>query len=574
MPDHPYDLGPHSRPVATASVQAQRWFDRGLVWSYSFNHDEAVRCFEQAAAHDPDCSAAHWGAAYAKGPNYNKPWKTFDPVDLGDTLAYGRAALDRARATASSEPERGLAEALRARFPTGAPPQDPEDFRAFDLAYAEAMRPVHEAHPHDPDVAALFADALLCVSPRALWDLDTGEPTGYGTLEAERVLLEALARPEGARHPGLNHLYIHLMDMSAHPERAVPAAGRLRHLVPDASHMVHMATHIDAACGDYRRVVESNQAAAAADDAYFAREKTVGRYFVYRAHNLCYLAFGAMMSGRSQEALHAAHRLDALLTPEVLRVESPPMADLCESFHTVLPHVLIRFGRWEEAVALDVPRDQELYCSTTAMVHYAHGIAHAALGRTAEADAAREEFTAAAARVPETRLNATPSREVDVLRVAGAMLDGEIAYRKGEYDRAFADLRRAIAFEDALPYTDPVAWLQPVRHAYAALLHEQGRTEEAAAVHRADLGLDDTLARWRTHPGNVWSLHGLHTCLTQLGRHEEARALAFQRDIAVAGADVPVAASCYCALTAFEDSPPESASGCCSPAPEPTGTTF
>ncbi|MGD6741222.1 hypothetical protein ACOKM3_05170 [Streptomyces sp. BH106] len=561
MPDTYYDLGEYRRQVTTSSTDAQLWFDRGLLWAYCFNFDESARCFERAAGHDPDCAMAHWGVAFAQGPNYNKAWRLFDAADLEASVTRAHAALERARATGDgcTPVERALVEALTARFPADGLPQDAEGFAELDLAYAEAMREVYRAHDEDLDAAALFADALMCVSPRALWDLDSGEPVGYGTVEAREVIERAFTLPGGGRHPVLNHLYIHLMEMSPSPELALPAADRLRNLAPDGSHLAHMSTHIDAACGDWRRVVDSNTAAAAADDKYFARESPTGWIWAYRAHNLCVLAYGAMMSGRSREALAAARRLDELITPELLQVTSPPMADLVEAYRTTLPHALIRFGRWEEILDLELPRDQGLFCSTTAMIHYARGIAHSALGNIAEADASREAFAAARATVPESRLNAVPAREVEVLGVAAAMLDGELKYRKGEFERAFASLHRAIELEDALPYTDPPAWLQPVRHAYGALLMEQDRTEEAAAVYRADLHLDRTLARRRTRPNNVWSLHGLHECLARLGRHSEAEHIALARDIAVATADIPVAASCFCRLSAFG----EDASGCC-----------
>ncbi|WP_399084442.1 tetratricopeptide repeat protein [Streptomyces sp. BBFR2] len=554
MSDTYYDLGAYRRAVTTSSPQAQLWFDRGLLWAYCFNFDEAVRCFERAIAEDPECAMAHWGVAFAKGPNYNKAWRFFDADDLKASVEYARISLVRARAaSASCTPfERGLITALAARFPDQGVPEGPEEFDALNRAYAEAMREVHRAHPDDLDAAAIFADALLCVSPRALWDLDSGEPVGYGTVEAREVIEAAFPLPGGDQHPALNHLYIHLMEMSPFPEVALPAADRLRGLAPDGGHMAHMSTHIDAACGDWRHVVESNTVAVAADNRYFAREGQQHWYSLYRAHNLCVLAYGAMMSGRSREALDAARDIDAFITPGLLRITSPPMADLLESYRATLPHVLIRFGRWEEILELGLPEDQELFCSTTTMVHYARGVAFSALGRITEAEAARDAFAAARATVPASRWNAVPAKEVDVLKVAAGMLEGELEYRKGNFGKAFAALEHAIAMEDALPYTDPPAWLQPVRHAYAALSMEQGRIEEAAAVYQADLHLDRSLARRRTHPNNVWSLHGLHECLTLLGRHEEAGRIALARDIALATADIPVAASCFCRLSAFE----------------------
>ena len=224
------------------------------------------------------------------------------------------------------------------------------------------------------------------------------------------------------------------------------------------------------------------------------------------------------------------------------------MADWLEPFVPLGLHVLIRFGKWQELVDTPLPDDRELYCVTTATTHYARGVALAATGRVAEAERERELFRAALGRVPETRyFQNNPSR--DVLAVAAAMLDGELEYRKGDYEAAFANLRRAIALEDGLPYAEPWAWMQPSRHAYGALLLEQGHVEEAEAVYRADLGLDGTLARACQHPENVWSLHGYHECLMRLGKHELAQAIKQRLDLAAARADVPIRSSCYCRTT-------------------------
>ncbi|MGW6159525.1 hypothetical protein ACWFRM_41500, partial [Streptomyces sp. NPDC055144] len=190
-----------------------------------------------------------------------------------------------------------------------------------------------------------------------------------------------------------------------------------------------------------------------------------------------------------------------------------------------------------------------LYCVTTAMLHYARGVAFSATARITEAEAERELFHEAVSRVPETRMlfNNTCA---DILAIASAMLDGELEYRRGHYDAAFAALERSIALDDNLPYDEPWGWMQPARHAYGALLLEQGRVAEAAAVYRADLGLDDTLPRSLQHPGNVWALHGFHECLVRLGKVGEAHIVAQQLKIAVAVADVPIEASCFCRLEA------------------------
>ena len=550
-----YDLGAYRRAVDTPSPQAQVWFNRGLVWAYAFNHEEAIRCFERALQCDADLAIARWGIAYAIGPNYNKAWEAFDPVDLASSRARARMELQRAADGRASVVERGLIEALNARFPTD-DPDDADALAAGHTAYADAMAALAAAYPGDVDVQALAADALVNVTAWALWDSRTGEPApGSRVLEAKRLLEHALAGDAGRAHPGVLHLYLHTMEMSAHPEDALPAADLLRGLVPDAGHLEHMPSHIDVLCGEYRASVQANQSAVQADRRFVEREGPLNFYSLYRAHDLHFIVYSAMFAGQSEVALQAADELAGQLTEELLSIESPPMADWLEAFVPLRVHVLIRFGRWDELIAEPLPADTELYCTTTATIHYGRGVAHAARGRLAQAAAERAAFTAAYARIPESRyLFNNTSR--DILAVAAAMLDGEIAYREGNVDEAFGHLRRSIELDDALPYDEPWGWMQPTRHAYGALLLEQGHVAEAARVYAADLGLDPTLSRPCQHPGNVWSLHGYHECLQRLGRTAEATIIGRQLELARARADVPIVASCACRL----DVPP---ANCC-----------
>ncbi|MFH8617345.1 hypothetical protein ACH4E8_20030 [Streptomyces sp. NPDC017979] len=543
-----FDLGTHTRPVTTSSPEAQLWFDRGLVWTYAFHHEEAARCFERAAAADPDCAMAHWGLAYALGPNYNKPWESFDAHDLTRTVERTHAAVERAheKAAGATDVERALIGALRARYPQAAPV---EDCSVWNEPYAESMRAAHECDPDDLDVATLYADALMNLTPWQLWDLRTGEPAeGARTVAAKAVLDRALATADGRRHPGVLHLYVHLMEMSPQPESALPVADRLRGLVPDAGHLAHMPSHLEVLCGDYRRVVSDNDSAIAVDAKAVAHGGAMNFYTLYRCHNIHFKIYGAMFLGQREVALEAAEQLEASIPEELLRVQSPPMADWLESFLAMRVHVLIRFGRWADILELPLPKDGELYSTTTAMRHYARGVALSATGRVAEAEAERELFREAVGRVQETRMLFNNTCR-SILAIAAAMLDGELEYRKGAFDAAFAALERSIALDDTLPYDEPWGWMQPTRHAYGALLLEQGRVAEAAAVYRADLGLDDTLPRARQHPGNVWSLHGFHECLVRLGRTAEAGIVAQQLKLATAVADVPIEASCFCRTT-------------------------
>ena len=537
-----YDLGGYSRPITTGSQEAQLWFDRGLVWTYGYNHEEAIVCFQKALEHDPDCAMAHWGIAYCIGPNYNKPWEAFEEEEKPDALATAAQAVKAALALCDqvSPIERALIDAIPKRYPESS---EIEDFSPWNDAYAQAMREVHAAYGNDLDIAALFAEAIMNRTPWQLWDLPSGQPAeGAGTLEAIAVLDKAFEHLPGAwDHPGLLHMYIHLMEMSPHPERALRHGDRLSTLVPDAGHLLHMPTHIDVLCGDYMNVVLRNHRAIIADRKFLERNGVENFYSVYRCHNYHFKIYGAMFLGQPTPALEAAEELIATLPQESLR----PMADWFEGFIPMKQHVLIRFGRWHDILAQALPDDRELYSVTTAMMRYARAVALANLKQAEEAEAERVHFHDALERVPETRMLFNNTCR-DILAVAEQMMLGEIAYFRGDHEEAFAHLRRSVELDDTLPYDEPWGWMQPTRHALGALLLDQGRYEEAEAVYRADLGLDSTLSRACQHPGNVWSLHGLHECLVKRGETLEASHIKLQLDKAVARAEVPIKASCYC----------------------------
>ena len=550
-----YDLGSFTRPVTTSDPQAQLWFDRGMAWCYGFNHEEAIACFERALEHDPGCAMAHWGIAYAVGPNYNNPWEDFDEDDLRQALDLALSSIAAAEAAAGggvSDVEQALLGALAQRFPSSSgEPSGPEDFEAWNDAYADAMRAVHRTHHDDLDVCALFAEAIMNRTPWALWDLVTGEPAdGAGTVEAVEVLETAFADldAKGAgRHPGLLHMYIHLMEMSPHPERALKAGDTLVDLIPDAGHLVHMPTHIDVLCGHYQNVVARNHAAVVADRRYLQQEGPANFYTLYRCHNYHFKAYGAMFLGQYGPAMEAAAEMVETLPDGLLGPDDAPLADWLEGFVPVDQHVLIRFGKWQEILDQPLPEDPGLYCVTTAMMRYARAVAYASTGRVAEAEQEREAFMAARDRVPESRMLFNNTC-LDILAVAEAMMTGEVEYRKGNFDAAFEHLGRAVELDDNLPYDEPWGWMQPTRHALGALLMEQGRLDEAEAIYRADLGLDGQLRRACWHPDNVWSLHGLHECLTRRGETVEANHIKQRLDVAVARADVRIESSCYCRL--------------------------
>ncbi len=545
--DYPYDVGAYSRTVTTNSTDAQRWFDRGLNWCYGYHHEEGIRCFEQALAADPNCAMAHWGIGFAAGPNYNFPWELMDPAGKAAALArsYDSAQAALALADGASAPERALIEALPARYRQ----RDPiDDQSTWNDAFAEAMRRAYQAHPDDLDIRAIFGEAILNRTPWRMWNVRTGEPAqGADTLEARELLESAFRDLPGAMdHPGLLHLHVHLMEMSPHPEAALVTGDRLREISQDMGHLTHMPTHIDIQCGHYRDAMHWNQQAIIADRKFYDRAGPMNFYSGYRIHNYHFAAYGAMFLGQYAPAIAAADELVETMPEAFLRIPSPPMADFFESYVAIRQHVLIRFGKWHEIIAQALPTDPELYCNTVAMMHYARGVAHAALGDVAAAETEQALFRAAAGRVPESRYIHNVAC-VKLLAIAEEMLAGEIAYRRGEHDAAFAHLRAAVALEDDLPYDEPWGWMQPVRHALGALLLEQGRVAEAEAVYREDLGLGGALPRAQIHPDNVWALRGLLDCLERRGETVEAGLIRQRVAFATARADVPVAVSCFCA---------------------------
>lgn len=544
-----YDLGQYRFPVTTSSPEAQLWFNRGLLWTYGFNHEEAMVCYRRALEHDPDCAMAHWGLAYAAGNNYNVPWALMDEPMKRKALDVAWPATQAALALTDRvcAAEAALIRALPARYPR---PDPDEDMSPWDDAFADAMRAAHEAMPEQLEIASVFAEAMMNRTPWNMWDLPTGAPyPGADTLECKALLERAMTLPGGMAHPGVLHLYVHLMEMSPTPELALKAGDVLRTLVPDAGHLVHMPTHIDILCGHYHNATFWNERAVEADLKYYDREGGLNFYTGYRQHDYHFVIYGALFMGQMGPALKAVRGLRDTTPPEAMTIKSPPMVDFFESYLAMEPHVLIRFGRWQEILAMPQPDDPDTYATMNATLLYAKALAHAALGKVQQALDYEQQFLAA--HVPDTR-RLHNNLVVDLMEIAREMLRGEILYRERRYDEAFAALRRSVVLEDGLHYDEPWGWMQPTRHALGALLFEQGHVAEAERVYREDLGLVPGLPRACVHPDNVWSLKGLHDCLTARGDAVELPQVKQRLDLALARADTEVAASCFCAQAAMK----------------------
>ncbi len=513
-----YDVGSIGRTVTTDSPDAQLWFDRGLGLCFGFNHEEAVLCFERAAEADPGCAMAHWGKAYALGPNYNNPVPDEATTKAAlDTLVKAASALDD-----ETPAERALVEAMRARFAMPVP----ADRSGLDRAYAEAMRRVRATHTDDPDVCALTAEAVMQLRPWKLWSPE-GEPAPE-TPEIRRILEEGLAR--WPKHPALCHLYIHTMEAGPEVARAVPAARTLEGLTPGLGHLIHMPSHIYVWTGRYDDVIRTNLKAVEIDDAFVEQRGRMNFYTGYRIHNYHFVAYGAMWEGRRELAMKYARAIPEEIPAGLLKA-APDVFDI---FVATPYHVMVRFGRWEEI--LDEPEPGSELLATRAVWRYARGLALASLGRVEEAEREQKAFLAAKAAVPGTRL-LFQNRVSEILEVAEAFLEGEIEYRKKNHDRAFALLREAVRLDEKLNYDEPWGWMEPARHALGALLTEQGRHEEAAAVYRANL---------KRYPENGWALHGLAECLRALGQTEESIAVRARFEQAWARSDTKIIGSCFC----------------------------
>ncbi len=514
-----YDgLGNFSRKVTTRSAEAQRYFDQGLCFLYAFNHDEAIRSFEQAAKLDADCAMAWWGIAIANGPHINNP---LVPLERAKT-AWEAIAKARGRADSGTSIEKALLEALVKRYAD----LQPEDRKPLDEAYAAAMREVYRKYSDDADVGALFAEALMDLSPWDLWTAD-GQPQP-GTDEVVAVLESVLAK--APNHPLALHLYIHAVEASLHPDKANAPADRLRNLQPGLGHLVHMPSHIDVRQGRWQASILANEKAITADKRYREQSPEQGFYNVYMAHNHHMLAYSAMMCGQSKLAIASINEM-ARGIPRKWLEENVAVAD---GFTAMPLEVLVRFGMWDEV--LDAPEPPEFLPIARALRHVARGIAHAASDQISDAKREQLNFAAARQKVPEGAAVGNNTAE-NVLAIANHLLAGEILYREGQVESSVAELRKAAAIEDTLRYSEPPDWIHPVRHALGATLLKERRAAEAEKVYREDLA---------RQPNNGWSLYGLAQSLHLQNKHAEAATIDARFAEVWKDADIKITSSCFC----------------------------
>jgi len=515
----PYvNLTDRGKKVTTSVPQAQLWFDRGLMWLYGYNHDEAVKCFKRAIKLDEKLAMGYWGIGYALGANYNFPRM----IDAKEAYSATQSALKLARDAKLEGVERGLIEALAQRYEADMldmdekPEEAKEQLNRLHKSYADAMGKVYTKYCQDikskddqtrpdPDVAALYVEALMNRKPWHLWELDEeGEIPSY-TLTSQ-IILENFLKIY-PKHPALCHLYVHLMELSKTPQKALPQANTLvegeNGLIPGSGHLLHMASHIDMLVGDYLRAIEANKKAFESDELYVQITKQDSGYYLgYRVHNLHFLAWAAMFDGQYKTAIQYARYIQERLPLD--KIED--LLKYLESYCSVHLMVLTRFGKWDEILKEPMPEDKETWVCVAAMSHYARAIAYAAKGMVKEAKKEKKDFFAAVlspsmeGRLLHNNVMWDKEGKCGIFNVAAKMMEGEILYRERDFKQAFEALRKAVKLEDALHYDEPWGWMQPTRHALGALLNEQKRYQEAQKVFEEDL------KKW---PKNLWSTRGL-----------------------------------------------------------------
>ncbi len=490
------DLGDHHHAISSTVPQAQKYFDQGMRLVFGFNHGEAIRAFQEAGRLDPNCAICYWGAALAYGPHVNAPMDSASGV-----AAYAMLQKAVALAPRASAAEQAYIRALTARY--AAVP--PANRAALDSAYATAMAAVVRQYPNDLDAATLYAESLMDLRPWNYWQKD-GTPypgTDIVVAQLERVIAA------DSTHPGACHYYIHAVEAVA-PEKALPCAERLAALMPGAGHMVHMPAHIYIRLGRYNDAIMANEHAVHTDETYIAAEHPSGIYPIgYYPHNYHFLAFASMMAGRSAEAIDAARHLVAAVPPDVAR-QVGAMEQMLPYAHVTL----VTFGKWDDVLKEPMP-PSDLRMST-GLAYYARGVAYAAQGNWAAAQAAADTVRLISSGTTPADQNAMTAGEGEnkkVIDIAMHSLLGEIAARRGNLAEAEGHFKAAAAIEDTFNYVEPPQWYYPVRQSLGMVLLKEGKPADAEAVYRADL---------KRFPENGWDLYGLAASLRAQGKTAEA----------------------------------------------------
>jgi len=498
------NLGKLSFKVTTNSTRAQAYFDQGLRLGFGFNHAEAQRAFQQAQKLDEACAMCFWGEALALGPNINAPMMPEANAPALAALAKAMALKDKA-----TKKERALIEALAKRYSATAD----ADRAALDAAYADAMQVVAKRFPSDATIQTLFAEAAMDTQPWDYWEAAGTKPKGRGAAIV-RALETALAR--NPDHPGAMHLYIHAVEASAQPEKAMPQARRLASQMPGAGHIVHMPAHIYFRVGLYRESLVANKTAIAVDERYFATSPSDPLYrSAYYPHNIHFVMVSAQMGGDGKTALDAAAKLDAAVPGEVAKQFA-----ILEPVKAAPYTTHAQFADPDIVLALSQPADDLLLVKAT--YHYARAVAFAA---KRDASGAQREIDALAAIEASGDFKpfeawAVPAKEI--VQTARHVATGRLADSSGDLDAAAKAYEDAIAIQDRLSYMEPPYWYYPVRQSLGSVRLRQGRLGDAEQAFRDSLG---------RVPNNGWALAGLAEVYRKKGdaRGEKAARQAYAR---------------------------------------------
>lgn len=469
-------------PVNTQKKDAQLYFDQGLTFLYAFNHEAAYWSFLKASEIDPQMVMAYWGQALVLGSNIN-----MEITSKREPMAFELVQKAGRLSENGPENEKAYISALKERYSN-----DPKaDKKELALHYSEAMKKVVNQYPDDPDAAVLYAESLLDVSPWYQWSLE-GIPQP-GTNEAVAALESVLIRYP--MHLGANHYYIHVMEASPYPSRALMSAERLKTLLPSSGHILHMPSHIFLLVGDYEQAAETNEKAIAVDREYIQKYGIMGIYPVhYLSHNYHFLSQAYSMQGNYQRAQKAAKELLELYLPHF-----EAMPEL-EEYASTLMFVYLRFHKWNEL--LNLPQPPKSMQITKALWHFGRGVAFASLGNLDQAIEEQKLFLKESEVPSSTKYGYNYASQI--FKLAQYYLDAKLAEAKNQSAGVIESLQKAVNEQDNLGYDEPPNWLFSVRDNLGAILLKKGQFAEAEQVFREDL---------RRHPRSGRSLFGLKNSL-------------------------------------------------------------
>jgi tetratricopeptide (TPR) repeat protein len=512
-------LGAFHRKVTTSSSDAQQYFNQGMRYLWAFNHDESTRSFAKAAQLDPACAMCYWGVALTVGPNYNVPFM----AEPRAKAAWEAVQLAQKAGQRTTPVERALVDAVSKRY-NGSHPLDPTNEGPVLNAYAEAMKGVAKQFPEDLDVQTLYAEAMMNLKPWKLWTSDGSPAPGTEDITAT---LESVLN-QNPNHPGANHYYIHVMEASPHPEKALVCAQRLKGMMPAAGHLQHMPAHIMQRVGRYEDAAEANREGAAADAAYYAKAKPLDYYTMYTGHNYQFLAFSAAMEGRKAETLEAVRKARETI-PDGMLLAMPGFDWLISERYSAM----VRFGLWDEMLAEAAPNPR--LPGLTGGYLFGRAVALTAKGKVDDAKATVAQLEDLSTNTPAD-YGAGNNTARDMFAIGVLVAKARIADAQGNPDEARAFLREAVIKEDQTAYDEPSDWFFPVRHILGAELLKAAQASAAEVVYRKDLAL---------HPDNGWALYGLAQALKAQNKNPEAEKVEKQFQQAWSKADVALTASAF-----------------------------